>query len=211
VTVLDAPADAATVLVTAVGQAEGARGAAAALACAGAAIDLATLLVDVGGKPPRPTLLASGAARDLEERLVAHLPQARVAARGQVCHLSVAADPEGLEVASAAVTVARGALAVLHLPPALLRPCLEERLGPAPSGVLLRADLAADRALLALVVRDLMARDLAVAVLKQRLGWIAERRALFGSLQPEAGGGLSPSICRSLLASSRVGQSVDPY
>ncbi len=199
-TALDAPADAATVLVTAVREAEGSRGAAAALACTGADVDRATLLVDVGGKPPRPTLLASAAARQLEERLVAHLPQARVAARGQVCHLSLPADPEGLEAASAAVTVARGALAVLHLPPALLRPCLEERLGPEPSGVLLRADLAADRALLALVVRDLMARDFAVAVLKRRLGWVAERRALFGALTPDGAGGLPSSLPKRLLS-----------
>jgi hypothetical protein len=199
VTALVAPADAATVLVTAVREAEGSRGAAAALACAGAEVDRATLLVDVGGKPPRPTLLASAAARQLEERLVAHLPRTRVAARGQVCHLAVAADPEGLEAAAAAVTVARGALAVLHLPPPLLRPCLEERLGAEPSGVLLRADLGADRALVALVVRHLMACGLTVAVLKQRLSWVAERRALFGALQAEAAGGL-PRNCRNLLS-----------
>jgi hypothetical protein len=132
--------------------------------------------------------------------LVAHLPQARVAARGQVCHLSVAADPEGFAAAAAAVTVARGALAVLHLAPALLRPCLEERLGPVPSAVLLRADLGADRALLALVVRDLMARDLAVAVLKQRLSWIAERRALFGSLSSDGAGVLPSRLLRRLLS-----------
>ena len=79
-----------TVLVTAVGGAEGRAAAAAALACAGADVDRAALLVDVGGRPPRPTLLASAAARGLEERLAAHLPSARVAARGQVCHLAVA-------------------------------------------------------------------------------------------------------------------------
>ena len=112
------------------GEAEGSRGAAAALACAGADADRATLLVDVGGRAPRPTLLASAAAHRLEERLAAHLPQARVAARGQVCHLAVPADPDGLAAAAAAVTVARGALAVLHLPPALLQPLLDERLGP---------------------------------------------------------------------------------
>jgi hypothetical protein len=198
-TVHEALADAPTVLVAAVGEAEGSRGAAAALACAGADVDLATLLVDVGGKPPRPTLLASAPSRQLEERLVAHLPQARVAARGQVCHLALPADVEGLVAASAAVTVNRGALSVLHLPPALLRPCLEEWLGPEPSGVLLRAELATDRALLALVVRDLMARDLAVAVLKRRLSWIAERRALFGSLTSDATGALPKAVlCRLL-------------
>jgi hypothetical protein len=200
VTVFEANADAPAVVVTAVGEAEGSRGAAAALACAGADVDLATLLVDVGGKAPRPTLLASAAARRLEERLAAHLRQARVAARGQVCHLVVSADSEGLEAASAAVTVARGAFAVLHLPPVLLLPSLDERLGPKPSGILLRADIAADRALLALVVRDLLARDFAVGVLKQRLSWVAERRALFGSLALDAAGGLPPRLLRRLLS-----------
>jgi hypothetical protein len=193
-------ADAPTVLVTAVGEAEGSRAAAAALACVGADLDRATLLVDVSGRPPRPTLLASAAAQRLEERLVAHLPQARIAARGQVCHLAVSAEPEGFEVASAAVTVARGALAVLHLPPQLLQPVLGERIGPVPSGVLLRADVTADRALLALVARDLIARGLTVAVLKRRLNWVAERRALFGALTPDASGGLPLGLTGRLLS-----------
>jgi len=191
--------DAPTVLVTAVGRAEGSRGAAAALACAGAEADLATLLIEIGGKPPRPTLLTSAAARGLEERLVAHLPQASVAARGQVCHLAVPADPDGLAVASAAVTVARGAVAVLHVPPAQLQTTLGGD-GPAPSGVLLRADIAADRPLLAMAVRDLLDRGLRVSVLKRRLSWVAERRALFGALQPESAGGLPSSVRRSLVA-----------
>lgn len=199
----DPAADAPTVLVTAVGEAEGSRGGAAALACAGADADLATVLVDVGGRAPRPTLLASTAARRLEERLAAHLPQARPAARGQVCHLAVTSDAEGLQVASAAVTVARGALAVVHLPPGRLQPLLSGRLGPEPSGVLLRADIAADRALLALVVRDLMARDLTVTVLKDRLSWVVERRALFGALPPSASGGLSATQLRRLTAPTR--------
>ncbi len=199
-------ADAATVLVTAVGEAEGARAGAAALACAAAGADLATLLVDVGGKAPRPTLLASAPARRLEERLAVHLPQARVAARGQVCHLAVAADREGLGAASAAVTVARGALATLHLPAALLQPVLTERLGPAPSAVLLRADIAADRPLLALVVRDLIGRDLAVGVLKQRLSWVAERRALFGTLAADAVGGMPTPLLRRLAPRDSSGE-----
>jgi hypothetical protein len=193
-------ADAPTVLVTAVGEAEGSRGAAAALACAGADLDLATLLVDVGGKAPRPTLLAAAAAQRLEQRLAAHLPRARLAARGQVCHLAVSPDPEGLEAAAAAATVARGALAVLHLPPTLLQTLLRDGLGPEVSGVLLRADLATDRALLALVARDLSARGLDVAVLKQRLSWVAERRALFGTFPVGAAGSLPERLGRKLLS-----------
>ncbi|HEX6667640.1 MAG TPA: hypothetical protein VF081_13710 [Solirubrobacterales bacterium] len=197
--------EAPTVFVTAVGAAEGSRGAAAALACAGADADLATLLVDVGGRAPRPTLLASAAARALEERLVAHLPAAQVAARGHVCHLTVAAGEEGYEAASAAATVASGALAVVHLAPAQLREALDRELGPRPSGVLLRADVAADRPLLALAVRDLLARDVAVAVLKHRLNWVAERRALFGALPPEQSGGLPARLVRNLLSRNCYG------
>ncbi len=193
---MDAPA----VVVTAVGAAEGSRAAAAALACAGADLDRATLLVDVGGRAPRPTLLASAAAQRLEERLAAHLPEARLAARGQTCHIAVPADPEGLEAAAAAATVARGALAVLHLQPAMLQPLLRGPGGPPASGVLLRADIAADRPLLALAVRDLMARGLAVAVLKRRLAWIVERRALFGALPPGSAGGLPGLLLRRLLS-----------
>jgi hypothetical protein len=190
--------DAPTVLVTGVGGAEGSRGAAAALACAGAAPDLATLLVDVGGRTPRPTLLSSDAARRLEERLVAHLPTARVAARGQVCHLAAPAEGDGLELAAAAVTVARGALAVVHLEPAGLRSLLDGGRGPRPTGVLLRADVAADRPLLALAVRELLDRGLDVAILKRRLGWVAERRAHFGALLPEHAGGLPPAVLKRL-------------
>lgn len=192
--------EAPTVFVTAVGAAEGSRGAAAALACAGADADLATLLVDVGGRAPRPTLLASAAARTLEERLVAHLPTARVAARGHVCHLAVPAGEEGYDAASAAVTVARGALAVVHLAPVDLREALDREVGPRPSGVLLRADVAADRPLLALAVRNLLGRDFAVAVLKHRLNWVAERRALFGALGPGQAGALPAPLLRRLLA-----------
>lgn len=176
----------ATVAVAAVGAAEGARGAAAALACAGADADRASLLVEFGGRPPRPTLLASAAARELEERLAAHLPQARAAARGQVCHLAVPEDEEGFAAASAAVTVARGSLAVVHAPPESLQELLAAG-RPRFSGVLLRAEVAADRALLALVAADLASRGLEVAVLKRRLSWVDERRALFGVLGAEAG------------------------
>jgi hypothetical protein len=184
-------------LVTAVGDAEGSRAAAAALACAGADADRATLLVDVGGRAPRPTLIASASARALEERLQAHLPESRVAARGQVCHLAVPADGEGLEAASAAAAVARESGAVLHLPPELLHEVLAAP-GWRPSGVLLRADLGGDRAVVALAVRDLIARGIPAVVLKRRLAWVAERRALFGVLPAGAPGGIADRHVRRL-------------
>lgn len=186
------------VLVSAVAQAEGSRGAAAALSCAAADIDRATLLVEVGGRPPRPTLLASAAAQKLEERLGAHLPQLRAAARGQVCHLSVPPDPEGLDAAAAAVTVAREGAAVLHLAPELLQEVVAGGSGLRPTAVLLRADLERDRPLLALAVRGLLAQGLAVAVLKRRLSWVVERRALFGALPAGAAGGLPERVVRQL-------------
>lgn len=194
---LEGPTDAPTVVATAVGSAEGSRAAAAALACAGADGATAPLLVDLGGRPPRPTLVASASARVLEERLVARLPEARVAARGQVCHLAPSAEPDGFATAAAAVTVARGGLAVVHVPAAELQALLSDPAAPRLTGALLRADLGVDRALLALVVRDLLTRGLVVAVLKRRLGWVTERRALFGALGPD-GDGLSPSLVRRL-------------
>jgi hypothetical protein len=190
------------VLVAAVGEAEGSRGAAAALACAGAEADVATLLIDAGGRAPRPTLIASAAAQGLEQRLRAHLPEARVAARGQVCHLAVQADREGVEAAAAAIDVARGSIAVIHLSPPLLQTALAEP-GLRPTGILLRADLASNRALVALARRDLLERGLAVGVLKHRLGWVAERRALFGALPAGSPGGLSERLVRRLCGGGR--------
>lgn len=194
------PAAGRALLVTAVGAAEGSRAAAAALACAGADVDRATLLLDVGGRAPRPTLLASAAAQRLEERLVAHLPSACVAARGHFCQLAVGDDPDGEETALAAAAVARDELRVVHAEPARAQALLGSPLGEEISGVLLRADLAADRPLLALAVASLLGRDLAVAVLKRRLPWVAERRALFGALPPGSAGGLPASVERKLLS-----------
>ena len=194
------PAAGPAVLVTAVGAAAGSHGAAAALACAGADVDRATLLIDVGGRPPRPALLASAAAQQLEQRLLAHLPEARVAARGHVCHLAVAPDEHAVEAALAAARAARDGLRVLHAPAPTVRPLLDASVD-ALSGVLLRADLPRDRPLLALAVRGLLGSVPRVAVLKHRLPWMAERRALFGAL-PASAGGLPDSTVRKLLAST---------
>lgn len=186
------------VVVTRVGEASGSRAAAAALACAGSDPDRPGLLIDVGGPPPRPTLLASTGARELEERLAAHLPGHRSASRGQTCHLAVGDEPSDLEAIRAASPLARDALAVVHLPPALLRPLLAEP-GVRVSAALLRADLDADGALAALAVRDLAARGIRVRVLRRPLAWVPARRALFGVLPPDAPGGLPPRLTAGIV------------
>jgi hypothetical protein len=196
--VFEAPRHGTVVVVAAVGPADGSRGAAAALSCAGSGVETAALLVDVGGRAPRPTLIASASAHRLEERLAARLPALRPAARGEVCHLSVAADEDGLAAASTAVTVARGGLAVVHVAPDLLQPLLDTPAAPRPDGALLRADLEEARPLVALAVDDLLRRGLRVSVLKRRLGWVAERRAGFGALGSDSGG-LPESLLRRLL------------
>jgi hypothetical protein len=187
------------VLVAAVGDAEGSRGAAAALACAGADTEAVPLLIDLDGRPPRPTLIATAAAQRLEERLAAHLPRARVAARGQFCQVSLAGDGDGLAAVSPAATVARGAAVVIHAESTRFRDLIEGGAGPRPTAALLRADVRRDRALLALLVRDLTAAGIAVGVLKARIGWVAERRALFGALGSEQAAALVPRPIAPLL------------
>lgn len=187
------------VLVTWVGEASGSRAAAAALSCAGSDPDRPGLLVDLGGRPPRPTLVASAGAHELEERLAAHMPEARAASRGQTCHLALPAGEDGLERLPAALPLVRDSVAVVHLPPALLQPALAAPRVEA-TGALLRADLSSDRALTGLAVRDLLARGLRVAVLKRPLAWIPARRALFGVLPVEASGTL-PKYCAKCLVS----------
>ncbi|HET9163908.1 MAG TPA: hypothetical protein VFN89_10785 [Solirubrobacterales bacterium] len=176
----------AVVLVCRVGAAIGSRGAAAALACAASEPDRAALLIDLedgGGR--RSTLFATSGARALEERLAAHLPDAAVASRGRFGQLTLAPEPAEIEALAAALPLARESAAVVHLPPDLLRAMLAApRIRP--TAVLLRADVADDRALTALVVRDLIGQGLRVAVLKRRLGWVVERAALCGALPGEA-------------------------
>jgi hypothetical protein len=188
----------AVVLVTGVGGAAGSKAAAAALACAASGPDRAGLLVDIpDGRPSRPALIATAAARELEERLAVHLPNAGVASRGQTCHLALHADTVIDEIARA-LPLVRGSAGAIHLPPHLLQPVLNE-VAISPSAALLRADLQEDRALTALAARDLAQRGIRVVVLKQPLGWIAARRALAGVLPAGSGGGLSERLLRRVL------------
>ncbi|HEX6229324.1 MAG TPA: hypothetical protein VFZ41_07660 [Solirubrobacterales bacterium] len=186
------------VLVTRVGAAAGSRAAAAALACAGSDAERAGLLIDLGAARPRPSLIATAAARRLEERLAAHLPEAGVASRGRICQISLSSEPCALQQVAGALAVVRESIGVVHLPPPALQPALaDSRIRP--SGALLCADLARDRALTALAAGDLVRRGVRVAVLKRPLAWIAARLALAGVLG-SGDVGLPPRLCRRLLA-----------
>lgn len=186
------------VLVTRVGDAAGSRAAAAALACAASEPDRAALLIDLdGGRAPRPSLIATAGARELEERLAAHMPDAALASKGSICCLKLAADPQGIEQIAAALPLVRESAGIVHLPPGLLRAALgEPRIHP--TAALLRADLAKERALTALAVRDLMTRGLRVAVLKRPPAWLATQAALLGAA-PVGRSVLAPRLVTRLL------------
>jgi hypothetical protein len=183
-----APAD---VLVSWVGDADGSRELAAALACVGSEVDRPGLLIELGEqeRQPRPALVATAAAREMEGRIAAHLSGATVAARGRICHLAAGADEDGLAAARAAQPLARGAVCVVLPPPALALEALSFE-GVRADIALLRADLDEDRPLVALATRALMARGLRVSIAKQPLPWAVGRMALFGAL-PEGARGAS--------------------
>jgi hypothetical protein len=185
------------VLVSSVGGAAGSREAAAVIACARSAPDRACLLVDVGdGRPPRPTPLATVAARELERRLGAHMPDAVVAARGRVCQLLLSSD--SLDRLGAALALARDPGGVVHLPPGLLQqgvalPAIETE------AVVLRAELERDRPLVALAAGDLMSRGVRVAVIKHRLRRSVALQALFGMLSGESADDIPARVRRLCL------------
>jgi hypothetical protein len=187
----------AVVLVSAVGAARGSLAAASALACTRSEPDRTALLIDVGAVSARPTLVASAAARELEERLALHLPDCPAASRGQICRLAIADEAGCFDAVRAALPLVRGSLAVVHVPPRLFQAALGGG-GVGAGGVLLRADLATDRALTALVARDVRERGLAVRVLKRGLPWLSAHRALFGAWPAGAGGGLPARILQGL-------------
>jgi hypothetical protein len=187
------------VIVAPVGGAAGSRPAAAALACAGSSVDRACLLVDLDpGRLPRHSLFASAAARELEERLAAHIPEAAVASRGRICHLALPEGEAGFERVGAAIVIGRGSPVIVHLTPSLVQPSLDW--SPRPTGAALRADLGEDRALTALAVGDLLERGLRVAVLKRSVGLISAHAALAGLSATIGDGGLPSWVGRRLLS-----------
>ena len=174
------------------GEAEGSRAAAAALACAASERRPrgAARRAHATARPPRPALVASAAARALEERLAAHLPEAGVAARGALCHLALRPGREGLGARRRRPwRWSATRLGVVHLRPACCRPRSRSR-GLRAGAALLRADLGrrpgADRARGPRPARPRARRS---RWRSGRCAWVPARRALFGALPAGAAGG----------------------
>lgn len=191
------------VLVTEAGLAEGAPGAAAALACAAAGRTRTSLLIDLCGRTPRRALLTSSLADELAGSLRKQIACGQAAARGRVCFLGMDVTVGPLETAVAAIAVAhlrRNAVVVL-VEGAYLCDVIDDL--PSVTGVLLQAD-PREEAETAKAIKGLRERGTPFEVLTHRLGWEAERRASYGSLPPDAPDGLSPALACRLLGSWSV-------
>jgi hypothetical protein len=154
------------------------------------------LLVALEREPRRrpATLLASPAARELE-RVLRDAGVSAAVARGHLCFVSLAAEPESLESMDLLAGVHEG-VTVAHLPGSMW----QRALGPECGAGLLRAELPRDRALAALVVGELRGRGLRARVATRALGRVAARRALAGV---DPGGGAASRgrrLARGLLA-----------
>jgi Transglycosylase SLT domain/D-alanyl-D-alanine carboxypeptidase/Putative Flp pilus-assembly TadE/G-like len=198
------------VLATAIGGSGGggSLGAAVAVAAGGGAGAESALLVDLdpGQRARGPTVLASDAARVLEDRVRAlGGPFQAAAARGHLCYLPLQGGGDPLAPLAELIAHEPPAAAVIvHLPQDLWPRAIGDPRFRARSGVL-RADLPADRALAALAVRELHDRGLRAKVVSDQLGMVASRRVLAGV---EPGGAASRRAARlaRALVRSETGQ-----
>lgn len=191
---------AAVVIATSVGGAGGGAALAAAVgvAAAGGSPErrpAAVLLVDLDRSPRTrgPTMLASAPARELEDVVRAlGAPFTAAAARGHLCQLALDGE-DGLDrVAELLAARLPASLVVVHVPESLWSEAIADGRFGARAG-LLQADLPADRALVALAVRELHERGLRAKVAGRALGRVAARRALAGI---EPGGAISRRAAR---------------
>ena len=150
------------------------------------------LIVEVGAlRARKPTLLASAAARKLEDTL-REGGFDEVAARGRLCWLRLAGeDPFGAFEQAALVATRLAQLRIVAVPAALWPEAVERVRRPAAA--LLRGDPRADRLLLALAVRELHERAVRTRVAARPLGRVGARRAIAG-LAP--GGAASRQVTR---------------
>jgi LAS superfamily LD-carboxypeptidase LdcB len=168
------------------------------------------VLAEVAPAPRRrPTLLSSSPARVAEERL-AELELGPAAARGRICWVGVPRDGGWLERLGA-LGESGADVIVAHLGAPEWRAAIDDP-GLRVTAAMVRADVRAQRPLLALAVQDLRARGLPVRVAAHQLGLVGARRALAG-LDPggpatarmvRAARALAPLNARSGTATTRV-------
>ena len=184
----------------------GAEGGAAVASAVGVAISrfgagepLGVVVIDHERSSGRPTLVSTGAARELESRL---RPELAAVARGALC--AVSAQGDELPGAIAACRSAGAAAVVVHAPPATWRELVDA--GEVGAAVV-RADVDRSRPLTALAARELIAADIATGVIPRRPGVVATRRALAGI---EPGGDLGSRAARfaKRFMSSQSGQAM---
>ncbi len=181
-------APARLVAVTALGNARGSLPFAAALGLALARRSAAAVICSVGdGQRPRPTLLASAEARQLE----GELRSTGAAARGSLCW--VAADERSGEWMDAlrSCLSSSAAIVVLHATPTRWREVMDG--GAAVAAAAFSADPRRDRTLATLTSMELRRACVPHAVLLRAPNVVASRRALAG-LDP--GGALSTRTTR---------------
>ena len=160
-------------LATSLGEAKGGLAVAAAVGVALSRARPSVLVAELGAPGRRgPTMLAAGAARELEDALRSDGFE-RVAARGRVCWLGLGSGDDALaELGRAVAALPPEAVAVAHLPAGLWQPALGGPMGR-PVAALLRADLPVDRSLTAMTVIELRARGVPVRVASRPLGRVA--------------------------------------
>ena len=152
--------------------------AALAVALAQAEQGATVVLAEVGAGPKRrPTLLSSSPARIAERRLAA-LEVGPAAARGRICWVGAPLD-ENWPAVLTALHEGNSDAVVAHLPAPEWRRAIDDP-GLPVSAALIRADVRAQRPLLALAVADLRARGVRVRVAARPLGLVGSRRALAG-------------------------------
>jgi soluble lytic murein transglycosylase-like protein len=164
------------VLATSLGDASGGPALAAALAVALARGREAAVFARPAERAPRPTLLASRGARELERSL--REAGFEAAARGAYCEVRVPGE-EGAEALARVRSASGGAPCVAWLEERDWRAAVESAAFRADAA-LIRAERDHDRSLAALLAIELRGRGLAPHVVFEAPGTVGARRALAG-------------------------------
>lgn len=163
------------------------------------------LLAELAHEPRRrsTTLLASPAARELERALRDR--GWRASARGHVCHLGAAPEPDDAPFVSELADDAGVELLVVHVAPELWGRVIDSP-GLAPEAGLLLADLPGERSLAALWVSELHARGMAARVEGHPPALLAARRALAGIRPGGVASVRARRLARALTPTHRQGR-----